>query len=575
MSKLVYLCFRSQNIEQGLVSNESFKILEKRLLPDNIQPNPLKIISTDKIIAAIFNPMKNIMIDGGSICLGSLMKPYGEWYKPLGDIPDGNYALIRSNENYVEIISDVVASRTMWYYHDEDIFIGSTSQRAIIYFLKSFHINSEAIAWLLSSGRLGYGVSWDERIKKVDSDSCILLDRNTWEVNIKTVPVEFHPDKITMEESAQRLLEIYKNTFDRYDLEPTDWILPLSGGHDSRLILLMMKEKKNLKCLSWGRINALDDNQNDAYIAKKLANHFGCEYMFFPIETKDEYIEQSLERFVINSEGRIDSITAYMDGFETWKNLFSLGVNGVLRGDVGYNSRTFVNESQGRQLHKIRLISDYDRFIEFSRYGILPQKLPEVLKKRDAESLGIYNYRLHHLFNLPYNMAALNDLKLSYVEVNNPQLTRGILYEIRRIPDELLYNKKVHKMVVSKLSPNIGFAVRSAPEHPRDILHRPKTVEVIRTYLNNSDSDELVPKEFVRKITEGMSIFSDEKSIKSYLSSYNIKRKIKKMISIKNKQILSAYIKTKPEYNLLALRLFITLKTYRMLKEDASIISRN
>jgi hypothetical protein len=575
MSKLVYLCFRNQNIEQGLVSNESFKILEKRLLPDNIQPNPLKLISADKIIAAIFNPMKNIMIDGGSICLGSLMKPYGEWYKPLGDIPDGNYALIRSNEKYVEIISDVVASRTMWYYHDEDIFIGSTSQRAIIYFLKSFQINREAIAWLISSGRLGYGVSWDERIKKVDGDSCILLDRNTWKVSIKTVPVELHPDKITMEESAQRLLDIYIKTFDRYDLEPTDWILPLSGGHDSRLILLMMKEKQNLKCLSWGRFNALNDNQNDAYIAKILADHFGCEYMFYPIETKDEYIEQSLERFVINSEGRIDSITAYMDGFETWRKLFSLGVNGILRGDVGYNSRTFVNESQGRQLHKIRLISDYDRYIDFSRYDILPQKLPDVLKKQGTESLGTYNYRLHHLFNLPYNMAALNDIKLSYVEVNNPQLTRSILYEIRRIPDELLYNKKVHKMVVSKLSPNIGFAVRSAPEHPRDILHRPKTVEFIRTYLNNSDSSELVPNEFVRKITKGMSSFNDEKTIKSYLSSYNIKRKIKKMVSIKNKQILSAYVKAKPEYNVLALRLFIILKTYKMLKEDASTISIN
>jgi hypothetical protein len=197
------------------------------------------------------------------------------------------------------------------------------------------------------------------------------------------------------------------------------------------------------------------------------------------------------------------------------------------------------------------------------------------LKKQGTESLGTYNYRLHHLFNLPYNMAALNDIKLSYVEVNNPQLTRSILYEIRRIPDELLYNKKVHKMVVSKLSPNIGFAVRSAPEHPRDILHRPKTVEFIRTYLNNSDSSELVPNEFVRKITKGMSSFNDEKTIKSYLSSYNIKRKIKKMVSIKNKQILSAYVKAKPEYNVLALRLFIILKTYKMLKEDASTISIN
>ena len=56
----------------------------------------------------------------------------------MAGIPDGSYALFRSDENKVELITDVVGSRTIWYVRTEDAFIASTSQRAIIFFSSGF-----------------------------------------------------------------------------------------------------------------------------------------------------------------------------------------------------------------------------------------------------------------------------------------------------------------------------------------------------------------------------------------------------------------------------------------------------
>ena len=46
-------------------------------------------------------------------------------------------------------MSDILASRTIWYAMDENMLIASTSQRAIISFLGEFRLNRSAVAWSL------------------------------------------------------------------------------------------------------------------------------------------------------------------------------------------------------------------------------------------------------------------------------------------------------------------------------------------------------------------------------------------------------------------------------------------
>jgi hypothetical protein len=59
---------------------------------------------------------------------------------------------------------------------------------------------------------------------------------------------------------------------------------------------------------------------------------------------------------------------------------------------------------------------------------------------------------------IPVNFAALNDLKLSYVEIINPLLARRIIEAVRRLPDHLRAGKKLFRSIVEELNPGLPFA---------------------------------------------------------------------------------------------------------------------
>ncbi len=46
--------------------------------------------------------------------------------------------------------------------------------------------------------------------------------------------------------------EVIKKTINSIQIDPKHWVLPLSGGYDSRALLLFLKEKYNLETITWG-----------------------------------------------------------------------------------------------------------------------------------------------------------------------------------------------------------------------------------------------------------------------------------------------------------------------------------
>ena len=254
----------------------------------------------------------------------------------MAGIPDGSYALFRSDENKVELITDVVGSRTIWYVRMEDAFIASTSQRAIIFFLQDFQPNEEAFSWMLSSGTLGPGLSWDKRIHSLEGNARLILDRSSWEIEIKKEKVIYEPVDLPDEEHEVRLKKAMEETFDNLSLDFSKWILPLSGGFDSRAILLMLKNRQGLKAVTWGLESSLRDKRNDAYVARALAKHYNIDHYYFHTDISDEPIEEIFRRFLVAGEGRIDHISGYMDGFRIWKHLYESGYHGIIRGDMAF-----------------------------------------------------------------------------------------------------------------------------------------------------------------------------------------------------------------------------------------------
>ena len=123
MAKAVYVCMRRDGSGGPIV--RTHQAMGARLAPDNITVQEPRVIQDGRIAAVIFSPVPPVVVDGSSVCLGFLTAGCDRWREPMTGSPEGAFAVFRSDERYVEAITDVVASRTVWYYVDDEMFAAS------------------------------------------------------------------------------------------------------------------------------------------------------------------------------------------------------------------------------------------------------------------------------------------------------------------------------------------------------------------------------------------------------------------------------------------------------------------
>ncbi|MCC6301293.1 MAG: hypothetical protein IT489_00650 [Gammaproteobacteria bacterium] len=464
-----------------------------RLTPDNLEPRPPRIIEGSGVLIGILNPVDTLPIEDESVCLGALFGAETDWWRPGAEAPEGSYALFRGDGATLELVSDIVGSRTIWYAQTDELFIAATSQRAIVCFLQGFEPNEAAYPWMLSSGTLGPGLSWDRRIRCLGPDARLRLDRRSWEVRVEQIPVEFHPEARSREEHERRLREALEATFARLDPDSAHWVLPLSGGYDSRAILLFLKDRSKLKAVTWGLKSALGDRESDAWVARELARHFGLSHEYYETDLSGESVERVFERFLIAGEGRVDHISGYMDGFAIWRRLHDSGCQGVLRGDEAFGWRPASTPSG--VIHGVGMarLSDYRNLLRDGVAGFYEQPVPATLQRREQESLSEWRDRLYQTFRTPAILAALNDLKCAYVEVVNPFQARRVVLLARGLPDTHRTDKRLFKDIVRRRSPPIAFAGSRAIEGHDSILKNPDLLALISRELSGDVARGLFP----------------------------------------------------------------------------------
>lgn len=339
MSKLLYVIYRKP--QKNIINEDKILLdaLNKHISPDNIVPNDALLLETDNSLCSIFNPVSTIQIKDTSICLGYSPNDYWNEINRRGDEIDGSFAIFRNNDNTFQVVNDMVASRTIWYYFDEDVFISSTSQRAIIAIIGSFEFNENVIPWMLSSGTIGPGFSYDKRIKIMGPNSIITLDKYKWKLNVDKKEIYLSNKYSSIEEAKNALNTALEQTFNKLEIDNNKYVLPLSGGYDSRAIFIFLKNKKGLKTITWGVKESQFIDDNDACIAKQLSKKYDVENLFFESYKNDLPIKDVLNRFIDCSEGRIDHLGGYMDGLKMWKDFFEIGFETIIRGDelIGLN----------------------------------------------------------------------------------------------------------------------------------------------------------------------------------------------------------------------------------------------
>ncbi|MGC9471135.1 MAG: hypothetical protein ACP5D1_06300 [Bacteroidales bacterium] len=566
MAKLFYACFRKG--KPSYFSRENIEALSGRLEPDNIKFTNPRVISGKGIFSAIFNENPVVIAKGSSICLGTMVGPQNNWWVPKRDIPDGTYALFRSNEEFVEVISDATASRTIWYYFDEEMFIAATSQRAIVFFLRDFHFNERVIPWMLSSGTPGPGNSWDNRLKMLEGNSSLLLDRNKWKISVEREELEYHEVQRDKKNHEDELLRALTETFRSLDLDYSKWILTLSGGSDSRSILYMLKDVDDLTCITWGLAASRIQKSNDAYIAALLAQRYNKDHRYYLTHPSIEPVEKILNRYLICSEGRIDHIIGYVDGFRIWKELFNECTWGVIRGDQEFGQAPVYSEYHVRLKIGFPVASDFTNLEMIGTNGIYDQIIPDRLQKKENETLATYRDRVYHEFRQSHIMAALNDIKSTYLEIVNPLLCKNILRTIRTLPDELRTNKKLIKEILTNMDPSIPFARHIAIDRNENFLSTGMVQKEMLNEMGTSEILSMLPEEFA-EILLGK---RGQNGVKQKIEQI-IRKKMKHYLSNKIKGMLKSTI-AKPgvNYHVLLFRMYILSKMKKLLDEDAGFI---
>lgn len=512
MAKIIYCCVR--NPSAAALLEPGIRRACRALSPDNIPGPALQAFESGGIIWSTCGPISTAPRHQASVLLGSLYESAPmTWWLPKSPLPDGTYALFRANDELVEVATDTVGTRSVWYYLDDELFLAATSQRAIAMVRGVFDPNPEVIPWILSSGSLGPEQGWCKGVRRLAPDSVATLDRREWRLAVRSESVAFDP-ATPVPAAEQSLLDAMEDTIAAADMDPRRWAVPLSGGYDSRALLLLMHRRlapeatpgdqsdRVLNTITWGAAWAQSQRGNDARVARTLADRTHTNHRYFEVDASPEPAERILDRFVRNGEGCIDHLAGYLDGFVVWRQLHDEGVEGVIRGDEGFGWGAMKTPDEVRKRVGLRLCADYADFAPLEREGMVWQQLPPHLEQRPGETNATWRDRLYHQFRIPVVLSALSDLKLGYVEQSCPLLSRRIVHAVRRLGDDDRTNKSAFRRVVRRLCPSVPIASKAAVRAPRHILASRPFAEVLLDSLASSDVKRLFPATFVQPLRD-------------------------------------------------------------------------
>ena len=246
MTRLVFICDR--NAAAAARRPAELRQIDKLLKPDNITPRPAQIQTHQGVTVALLNPTGGEYLTNHAVGLGTWL-PGLNWERPGGPVPEGTFALIRVGPDQVELCTDIVASRTLWYTATDEAFYASSSQRALVALLGSFQLNRATLPWMLAGGNLGPGNAWDMRLALAPPDSTVRFSRSTGDVSVVANDTRYD-DSTDLPHALERV-------FANLELDYEQWVLPLSGGADSRGVLWYLPKGPGLRTVTWGMGAAL------------------------------------------------------------------------------------------------------------------------------------------------------------------------------------------------------------------------------------------------------------------------------------------------------------------------------
>jgi hypothetical protein len=498
MATLIAYCVRNGHIDQKIL--DSICYLNTHLAPPGLRPREALVSTRQQVCLAALNPSPNTEICESAVSAGVRHESNNDWALPNDDIPDGSFGLLRADEQALQAVTDPTGSRTIWYLHAEDYFIASTSQRAIVALARSFQLNAQASAWMLSTGALGPWHSWDERIRMVPPNSIASLNLFNWTLTEDIRQYEYCAEEQSEDYFINELEEKLGKIFATVGNYSPDWIIPLSGGVDSRGIMLWLPEPRRFKYVTWGSKAANGNQASDAAVAAKLARKYDLEHRYVPLQERIGNPESFFAKFIAAGEGRINNISGYLDEFTFWEELHSSDCPGMLRGDQVFGGPPLARPVKILELQKLCRLSDMPMPFRSMARHFPDQNVPPQLQRRSGETLHSWRCRVELHFRAPVVRAALNELKHPYTDVVNPLQFRPIVDLVVRMPDRFRTDKKLFARLVTEREPGVALATNNAIMHASDVVKEKHTNEFLMDGVSTLDSDVYLPGELLRQV---------------------------------------------------------------------------
>lgn len=523
MAKIFSVIFKNQ---ESKVKNTSQLKKVEDWLKKEYDELELKVIANETSNIFIIGNYQeaNIKLDNGILGFAN-----SEKWKDSDIIPDGNFFIYRKNNNVLQLISDASLSRSIYYYLTDDYFVYSSLQIPIIVFKNTFVFEKENTPWFLTSGIHKPFHSFDERIKILKPQNILSFNLNTFEYVIEKYNIEI----ANTGDSFKDLLGIIKSSF--LDTFPKDKkAILLSGGIDSRLLLNLIDEKTDLAAITWTK-QLNEDSSTDLSIAKEIAKKYNLEHEIIHLKNAD--FNTAFELFLKYSEGRIDMISGYLDGFEAWKFIKNMKLSALFRGDETFSLYNGDNFSLVR--HRNGLLGFDDIETSINKYLIDKNVDFSIVNQHSEETLNSYAKRIRIDYRLPAILGILNEIKCNFVEVYNPLLNNSIVAYSKQLNPDIDYRDKYFKKFNKEYS-NIKYASKVSIERVDDFLIKYKKEIVERFEHLNSDVFTKIgfDNEIILQLTNRLSKNSITKKSKwSILKSLLPKKIKKKFLKLKKHQL--------------------------------------
>lgn len=498
-------------------------------------------------------------------------------YKDTSNV-NGSYAVIKNVKNKLTFFCDQFGSRTLWYYIDNENFIISTSQRAIVALKNSFHLNKECIAWYLSSGCQGPFISWDKDIVQVLPNLQYYFDDETWSISSVKKDDFLLPNSNTTKKKEfisffeEKLEKSIFNIIGKNNGEKK--ILPISGGLDSRLLLGVCSNLKlidNLDIINWGVENNLFDDKSAAIAISKFYNK---KLLNVYLPQKIQNFDFVINNFVAQSEGRIDHFNAFTDGFNLWSNLNKCGYRDIIRGDIPYPTGLHLNDKRARQKIGLERLSDYTNFnhSELSIYKNLQTECN--LSRHSDESLIRWRDRLYATWRVPIILSGFTQLISAYVENRTPMMDWELFKKYMGLPDKYKGNK-LHIRELWEKYDNSIVSDSAVPSliHMTNYFDTKEGRKYLIQELENLTNTELLGKNFIREVCNKLTTHKTTEKAKVSLIT-----KFKLLLAKKLPPYIKYYLKSKQPMSLsyitVAYRLILVDKIINLYISDSNSMKK-